>query len=80
MEGRDGGDFDNEHIQEIHKSLSKDYKFIEKIAGMIDKCIDTDPERSSQYMVRADTQPELLAIKKDLDENLKKIREEKNNV
>jgi hypothetical protein len=71
MEGRDGG---NEHIQEINKSLMKDYKFIEKIAGMIDKCIDTDPERGSQYMVRADTQPELSAIKKDLDENMKKIR------
>lgn len=40
---------------------------------MIDKCIETNPGRDTQYMVRPDTQPELLAIKKDLDETLKKI-------
>lgn len=74
MDEKDGGDLGNEHIEEIHKSLLKDYKFIEKIAGMIDKCIDTSPDRASNYMVRADTQPELLAIKKDLDENQKKIK------
>ena len=47
---------------------------------MIEKCIDTNPDRSSQYMVRADTQPELQAIKKDMDESHKKIKDEKDKV
>ena len=61
-------------IEEIHKSLFNDYNFVSKIAGMIDKCIDMESDRPSEHMVRADTQPKLSAIKKNIDQIHHKIR------
>lgn len=41
---------------------------------MIEKCIDLN-ETQSEYMVRPDSQPNLLAIKKSIDDLNKKIME-----
>lgn len=41
---------------------------------MIDKCIDMSSDRPSEYMVRADTQPKLSALKKEMDEVHQKIK------
>ncbi len=70
----------DEFIEKIHTSLSSDYGFVEKLAGMIDKCIDTSSDRPSEFMVRADTQPNLSAIKKSMDDIQRKIKSEKQEV
>lgn len=44
---------------------------------MIDKCIDMSSDRPSEFMVRADTQPNLSAIKKSMDDIQRKIKAEK---
>lgn len=64
----------DEHIEKIHKSLLTDYNFVAKLSGMIDKCVDMSSDRPSEYMVRADTQPNLSAIKKSMDEVHNKIK------
>lgn len=70
----------DENIEKIYNDLLKDYNYISKLAGMIDKCIDMSSDRPSEYMVRADTQPNLSAIKKSMDEVHRKIKAEKEKV
>lgn len=61
-------------IEGIQKVLMNDFNIISKLAGMIEKCIDLN-ETQSEYMVRPDSQPNLLAIKKSIDDLNKKIME-----
>lgn len=37
----------DDHIENIHKSLKTDYSFVEKLIKMIDKCIDMSSDRIS---------------------------------
>lgn len=41
---------------------------------MIDKCIDMSSDRVSEFMVRADSQANLSAIKKSMDDVQRKIK------
>lgn len=47
---------------------------------MIDKCIDMSSDRISQFMVRADSQANLSAIKKSIDDIQRKIKSQKQAV
>lgn len=44
---------------------------------MIEKCIDMSSDRQAEFLVRADAQPNLSTIKKNIDEIQRKIKHEK---